>query len=657
MSSIAIITARGGSKRIPGKNIKEFCGQPIIVYSIKAALESGAFDEVMVSTDDEKIAAVAQETGAKVPFLRSDATSGDFATTDEVIAEVLEKYIENGKSYDSFCCIYPTAPFITADRLKEAMDLLKDHESVTPVCLFSYPPQRGFVIEDGRLVRKYPEFEKTRSQDLEKLYHDSGQFYACRSDAFFRGRTTDVEDMVPVILTDDEVQDIDTFDDWKIAEEKYKRLQEKRGADARTGAGCAPKDGAAAGCIPNDGAAFDDGALPTPYYRIDETRLNSDIDMLKGALDKDWNNYTCSYSVKTNSLPWLLDHFRENGFFAEVVSAEEYELAKRIGYKPSEVIYNGPIKDRRAFEEVLLSGGYVNLDSNYEPAWVEELATAHPDKEFNVGLRVNYDLATLIPDEVLADEEGSRFGYCYENGSLKEVVDRLQAIENVKIAGLHLHSSTKSRSVNAYRALAKVAVLIAKEYSLDLDYVDMGGGYYGGVKDKPDFRTYVPAIAEVLGEFFDKNKTKLIMEPGVSMVSSSFEFVTSVIDKKQVREHRYVIIDGSRVNLNPQVTRRWYPHRFEISGDTNTRDRLTAQMICGATCMEYDRLFNAENEPELLSGDRVIFTNAGGYTMCLTPLFIHYFPAVYVKKADGTLFTARRPWTNDEYVMKNNWRN
>lgn len=635
MTSIAIITARGGSKRIPGKNIKEFCGQPIIAYSIKAALESGAFNEVMVSTDDEKIAKVATEYGAKIPFFRSEETSGDFATTDEVIAEVLEKYKELGQDFDRFCCIYPTAPFITADRLKEAMDCLNEHESVTPVCGFSYPPQRGFVVVNDRLVRKYPEFEKTRSQDLEKLYHDSGQFYACRSDAFFRGRTTDVEDMVPVILSDDEVQDIDTFDDWKIAEEKYRRLQNRS--------------------CEKESVRFDDSKLATPYYRIDEKLLDADVEMLQSALDKDWNNYICSYSVKTNSLPWLLAHLKGKGFYAEVVSAQEYDLAKRIGFKPSEVIFNGPIKERAAFEEVLLSGGIVNLDSNYEPEWVIEAAQKYPEQKLNVGLRVNYDLSSLIPDEVLADEEGSRFGYCYENGSLKAVIDKLKVFDNVKIAGLHLHSSTKSRSVNAYEALAKVAGIVAGEYGLDLDYVDMGGGYYGGVKDKPDFRSYVPTIAKTLGKYFDVSKTKLIMEPGVSLVSSGFEFVTSVIDTKQVREHRYVIIDGSRVNLNPQVTRRWYPHRFEVAKDLHSRATLPGQMICGSTCMEYDRLFLAEDEPELRAGDRVVFTNAGGYTMCLSPLFIHYYPAVYVKKADGSLYTARRPWTNDEYVMKNSF--
>lgn len=639
MSSLAIITARGGSKRIPGKNIKEFCGKPIINYSIAAAIESRAFDEVMVSTDDEQIASVARNAGAVVPFFRSDETSGDYATTDEVIAEVLLKYREMGKEFESFCCIYPTAPFITADRLREAMDKLKEHESVTPVVQFSYPPQRGFIIENERLVRRYPEFASARSQDLEKLYHDSGQFYACRTKAFFRDNTTDVDDMVPVILSDLEVQDIDTFEDWAIAEQKYRSLKLREEEKQVI-----------------TGNLFDDSKLKTPYYRIDETLLDKDIDMLKSSLDKDWNNYICSYSVKTNSLPWLLAHFLDNGFFAEVVSRQEYELAKRIGYKPDQVIYNGPIKDKEVFCEILLAGGYVNMDSSYEPEWLKELALSHRDRSFNIGLRVNYDISSLIPDEVLADEEGSRFGYCYENGVLGKVIGAIKELDNVKISGLHLHSSTKSRSLNAYRALSQVAVLVAKEFGLDLDYVDMGGGYYGGVADKPDFRSYVPAISQELSKFFDVNKTKLIMEPGVSMVSSSFDFITSVIDTKDVREHRYVVIDGSRVNLNPQVTRRWYPHRFEFSSDIASRQDVKAQMICGATCMEYDRLFCAENEKELKAGDRVVFTNAGGYTVCLTPLFIHYFPAVYVKKADGTVFEARSPWTNEEYLMKNHFQ-
>lgn len=636
MGSVAIITARGGSKRIPGKNIKEFCGRPIIEYSIRAALDSGAFEEVMVSTDDDKIAEVARMAGAAVPFKRSEDTAGDYATTDEVIAEVLNKYSEQGRNFDNFCCLYPTAPFITPERLREAMELLKEHESVTPVVSFSYPPQRGFIIKNGRLVRKHPEFATTRSQDLEKLYHDSGQFYACRTDAFFREGTTDTEDMVPVILTEDEVQDIDTMEDFRMAEIKFRRLQELRAGEAAS-----------------DRHIFDDKELATPYYRVDEDLLDADVDMLRAALEGNWNNYICSFSVKTNSLPWLLVHLRDKGFYAEVVSDKECELALSLGYKTDKIIYNGPIKDKDTFVKVLLGGGIVNMDSSYEPVWLKELAESHADRTFKVGLRVNYDMVSRLPEEVLADEEGSRFGYCYENGVLGRVIGELKAISNVKIAGLHLHSSTRSRSVNAYRTLAEIAVSAAKEFELDLEYVDMGGGYYGGVKDKPDFRDYVPAIAQVLSKGFSSDKTKLVMEPGVSLVSSSFDFVTSVIDVKKIREHTYIVTDGSRVNLNPQVTRRWYPHRFEYCGQEDSREKLTSQMICGATCMEYDRLFEATDEVALNIGDRVVYTNAGGYTLCLNPLFIHYFPAVYVRKKDGTLFTARKPWTNSEYMMNN----
>ena len=222
--AVAIITARGGSKRIPRKNIRDFCGRPILSYSIRAALESGVFDEVMVSTDDDEIVRVARQWGAAVPFLRSESASGDYASTDEVILEVIREYEKRGVHFERFCCIYPTAPFLTAKRLQEAMALLDTAESVMPVVAFSYPPQRGLIVENGRVRRKYPQYQNTRSQDLEKMYHDCGQFYACRTDAFLRDGTTDVADLVPIYLTDLEVQDIDTEEDWEIAELKYRRL-------------------------------------------------------------------------------------------------------------------------------------------------------------------------------------------------------------------------------------------------------------------------------------------------------------------------------------------------------------------------------------------------------------------------------------------------
>lgn len=234
-SSIAIITARGGSKRIPRKNIKEFCGRPIITYSIEAALQSGLFGEVMVSTDDEEIAAVARAAGAKVPFMRSSACAGDYASTDDVLMEVLTAYREQGREFDTFCCLYPTAPFVTAEKLQTAMGLLHKADSVMPVVAFSFPPQRCMVLnEAGELRMKWPEHARTRSQDLEPYYHDCGQFYCCRTALFMEYRTTDLPHMMPMVMSELEVQDIDNPDDWEIAELKYRMMVEKKG-DYTTG--------------------------------------------------------------------------------------------------------------------------------------------------------------------------------------------------------------------------------------------------------------------------------------------------------------------------------------------------------------------------------------------------------------------------------------
>lgn len=224
---IAIITARGGSKRIPKKNIKEFCGKPIIAYSIEAALKSNIFDEVMVSTDSEEIADIARQYGASVPFMRSAKTSDDYATTSDVIMEVLEKYQEMGQTFDYICCIYPTAPFVTPDKLKEAMSIMEKNDvvEVMPVVQFSYPPQRCFVIgNDNYMKYKYEEYMQSRSQDLEKQYHDAGQFYVYDADKYVRLSGKISGGIMPIIVSELEVQDIDNEDDWKIAELKYKLM-------------------------------------------------------------------------------------------------------------------------------------------------------------------------------------------------------------------------------------------------------------------------------------------------------------------------------------------------------------------------------------------------------------------------------------------------
>lgn len=227
MEKIAIITARGGSKRIPKKNIKEFCGKPIIAYSIEAALESGVFDEVMVSTDSEEIAEIAKKYGAKIPFMRSEATSNDFATTSDVLMEVFAEYEKMGRPIEYACCIYPTAPFVTAKKLQNAMStLIEDNaDTVMPVVSFSFPPQRGMAIRDGELKLVQPEHIITRSQDLEPIYHDAGQFYAIKVDNFKKSKNVFKGSVLPLVISELEVQDIDNETDWKLAEMKYQLMR------------------------------------------------------------------------------------------------------------------------------------------------------------------------------------------------------------------------------------------------------------------------------------------------------------------------------------------------------------------------------------------------------------------------------------------------
>lgn len=231
MNNIAIITARGGSKRIPKKNIKNFCGKPIIAYSIEAALNSGLFDEVMVSTDDEEIATIAKAYGAKVPFLRSGKNSDDYVGTDEVVKEVLVNYQKQDICFDYVCCIYPTAPFITGETLVNAYNSLikSSAEALVPVVRFSYPPQRAFLIKNDKLEYQNNENISKRSQDLEELFHDVGQFYFWQEKYFWDNINQLPLNTIPYLLTELEIQDIDTTDDWKMAELKYRLLKGEGG--------------------------------------------------------------------------------------------------------------------------------------------------------------------------------------------------------------------------------------------------------------------------------------------------------------------------------------------------------------------------------------------------------------------------------------------
>lgn len=220
MKNIAIIPARGGSKRIPRKNVKPFLGKPILAYSIEVSLATGLFDEVMVSTDDEEIAEIARQYGAKVPFMRSSETANDFATTADVLHEVIDRYKKLGIEFDNFCCIYATAPMVQSKDIVSAYNRLQssDFTMVYPVVQFSYPIWRCLdLANDGSMKRHWPEFENSRSQDLPKEYHDTGTFYWYKTHEWLVGNIK----VGGIEVDETTIQDIDTETDWKIAEMKY----------------------------------------------------------------------------------------------------------------------------------------------------------------------------------------------------------------------------------------------------------------------------------------------------------------------------------------------------------------------------------------------------------------------------------------------------
>lgn len=226
MKKLAIIPARGGSKRIERKNIKPFLGKPIISFSIETAISSKLFDEIMVSTDDSEIAEISEKLGATIPFFRSKETSTDFATTSEVLTEVLNKYAEMGKKFDYCCCIYPTAPFISVSKLNESLELLQKNsfDSVFPVVKFGYPIFRALQKNDGKINMIWEENLNKRSQDLPAAFHDAGQFYWFDVEKFLTKKAMFTDNSGAIELSELEVQDIDNEVDWKLAELKYQLI-------------------------------------------------------------------------------------------------------------------------------------------------------------------------------------------------------------------------------------------------------------------------------------------------------------------------------------------------------------------------------------------------------------------------------------------------
>lgn len=378
--------------------------------------------------------------------------------------------------------------------------------------------------------------------------------------------------------------------------------------------------------------AFDEvKGLDTPCYVFDEEELKANFLDFSHALREGWSEDSrVAYSVKTNPLPWVVEVARECGCFAEVVSDDEYELALQCGYPCDQIVFNGPIKGKAFFEHALKHGSLVNIDSKREMRWAKELAQT--GERVRLGVRANIMLERYCPGECLSDDHHGRFGFSYESGALKEAICDLRAA-GVEVVGLHMHVTTRSRSLKVYDVLSSYAARIMQELSLDPVYVDMGGGFFGGgSKNVGAYDEYVRVIAGNLSKACDPNTTKLIVEPGGAVVCTPGYYVGRIIDAKDIMDERYVVSELSRINIDHEMKKTSY----DMTIHSASENAIVAQTLCGYTCMDSDRLCTLEDQPELAEGDIVVVNHAGAYSCAFTPgMFIAHPPAVYAKTSEG----------------------
>ena len=385
--------------------------------------------------------------------------------------------------------------------------------------------------------------------------------------------------------------------------------------------------------------------IHTPCYILDEKELERSISGFKSAIQNCFCDSIIGYSVKTNSLPYSLRVARDEGCYAEVVSADEYELALQCGFSQKQIIYNGPMKSHESFIDAITNDAIVNIEAHRELEWLKELPES---KQYSVGLRLNVNISKVSPEDAEGENDNSRFGFSDETEDFKNALDIIDDLHNVKLAGLHIHRTARSRSTRFYRNSIQYACETIHKYGLGLDYIDVGGGFFGIFPNKPTYQDYVDVFKSELAEHH-LDRLRIIVEPGNALVASCFSFLTEVIDVKHIeKDCWFITTDGSRNDVDPLFHKTSYISELLTSSDGLV---VREQVVSGCTCLEFDRLFTLRNQPLLSVGDRILYKNVGAYTMCLSPLFIRYFPSVYVFD-NGEYRIIRNKWTASDYLQQ-----
>lgn len=375
----------------------------------------------------------------------------------------------------------------------------------------------------------------------------------------------------------------------------------------------------------------------TPCFIFDEVEFGRGVVGFKEALTRRFEQVSIGYSVKTNSLPYLLIQAHKYGCKAEVVSHDEYCLARACGFQPDEIIYNGPMKSHQTFIEAVTGGAIVNIETKRELEWLSDLSEEH---FYDIGLRLNINISHISPEDADGDDDNSRFGFSDESNEFLEAIKLIRAKSNIRLSGLHIHRTAHSRSPRFYERSVEYAAKIINKYNLQINYLDVGGGYFGIFPDKPTFIDYAEAIYASLKRYGLDN-IHIIVEPGNALSASSFAFLSEVIDVKKVDgKTRFVTTDGSRNDIDPFFRKNNYIKKILYKKQNQPIEPL--QIVAGCTCLEYDRMFTLINEPKLEIGDRILYHNVGAYTMALSPQFIRLWPRIYSVDKEGGIKEVRR---------------
>lgn len=371
--------------------------------------------------------------------------------------------------------------------------------------------------------------------------------------------------------------------------------------------------------------------IKTPFYSVDMNKFFENCTEVMKAFSSAWGeNVLYGYSVKTNHDSVLISYANEKlNWLIETVSDSEFEYCGGLGVKTDNMIYNGPYKGEK-MQEAVTGGSYINLDNYDEVVRYCALGEKNTDR---VGVRVNFDLENKCPMETTAGKSVSRFGIDCNSEEFEAVLKMLEQSGVYKI-GLHMHMSTKTRSLKVFEAIAKQVVALTERHSLSLSYIDIGGGFFGGqyVQGKPSMDEYADIICSILKKRFNSKETKLIIEPGASVLATCVSYITKVVNVRDIRGSRVVTLDGSVLHINPFMVSRNQPYKI-IEKLENT-NKIREQIIVGCTCMENDRFITAKNEEELKCGDILSFQNAGAYTMAFNSYFIVRPPEVVYKRID-----------------------